>query len=154
MIFDSIKNAKQYAGLNLDVDRILEEMQKFTPDNYPGGRIEVDGSRIFMLLNQYDTRAVEGASSEAHRKYIDVMYMIEGEELIYVKDTAELKNVTMPYDADKECLLADTDADATPIHMTPGRFVVLFPQDAHTPNCRVDGAMNVKKIVGKVRIAD
>ena len=152
MIFDSMSNAKQYAGLNPDIDRILEAMQQYTPDNYPGGRIELDGSRLFMLLNQYETRSVEGAQSEAHQQYIDVMYMIEGEEIIYVKDSAQLKNITMPYNPEKECLLGDTDADATPIHMTPGRFVVLYPQDAHTPNCRVDGPMNVKKIVGKVRI--
>lgn len=154
MIFDSIKNAKLYAGLNPDIDRILEQMQQYTPDNYPGGRIELDGSRLYMMLNQYDTRPGAGALGEAHRKYIDVMYMIEGEEIIYVKDADALQNITMPYDPDKECLLAATDPDATPVHMTPGRFVVLFPQDAHTPNCSVGQGMNVKKIVGKVRIAD
>lgn len=152
MILDTMENAKQYAGINAGIDRMLKEMQAYTPDNYPGGRIELDGNQLFMLLNSYETRAVDGALSEAHRKYVDVMYMVEGEEIIYVKPTAQLSNVTKAYDPEGDCLLADTDGDATPVHLKAGSFVVLFPQDAHTPNCRVSEPMQVKKIVGKVCI--
>ena len=152
MIFDIIENAEKYQGLNPDIDRMLQAMQAYTPENYPGGRIELDGSRLFMLLNSYETRSPEGAASEAHRKYMDVMYMVEGEETIYVKPTSNLKNITMEYNEEKDVLLADTDEDVTSVRMTPGCFVVLFPQDAHTPNCYAQGPMKVKKIVGKVFI--
>ena len=152
MILDTMENAKQYEGICPGVDRMLKEMKAYTPDNYPGGRLELDGKNLFMMLNSYETRPVEGAPSEAHRKYVDVMYMVEGEEIIYVKPTSRLSNVTKTYDPEGDCLLADTDADATPVHLKAGSFVVLLPQDAHTPNCRVDGPMQVKKIVGKVCI--
>ncbi len=152
MIFDSMENANQYSGLHAGIDKMLEAMKAYTPQNYPVGRIELDGTRLFMMLNQYDTRDVTGAMSEAHRKYIDVMYMVEGEETIYVKDSARLKKITQEYNEQKDVLLAQTDEDVTPIHMTPGRFVVLFPQDAHTPNCHAQTPCNVKKIVSKVLI--
>jgi hypothetical protein len=51
-----------------------------------------------------------------------------------------------------QALLADFDTDATPVRLEAGSFVVLFPQDAHSPACHVDGPVNVKKIIGKVRI--
>ena len=152
MIFDTIENAKQYLNVNPDICQMLQAMQAYTPDNYPGGRVDLDGDRLYMNLSSYETRAVETKRSEAHRKYIDVMYMVEGEEIIYVKPTSRLENISMEYNEEKEALLADTDQDVTAVRMTPGCFVVLFPQDAHTPGCHAQGPVTVKKIIGKVRI--
>ena len=152
MILDTMENAKKYQGLNPDVDRVLEAMQSYTPDNYPGGKVELDGSDLFMLLNSYETHSAEGALTEAHRSYIDVMYMVEGQETIYVKPTSQLQNVTKEYDPAIEALLAATDADATPVLLKAGSFIVLFPQDAHAPACHAGEPGKVKKIIGKVKI--
>ena len=78
------------------------------------------------------------------------MYMVEGEETIYVKPVSQLSNITAEYNPDGDYLLADFDADATPVHLTAGSFIILLPQDAHAPNCWYGEAKNVKKIVGKV----
>ena len=152
MIFDSIKNAKQYKGIHAGIDRLLELMEQYTPENYPEGRITVDGDALFMNFANYETHSPEGALTEAHQKYIDVMYMVEGSETIYVKPVTEMRNITKPYDPAVEALLGDTDPDMAAIRMEPGRFVVLFPQDAHAPGCYAEGPMKVKKIIGKVLI--
>ncbi len=152
MILDLIENAGQYAGLYPGVDRALKRMQTYSPENYPGGKVEVDGDRLFLLLNSYETHESQGALMEAHRRYLDVMYMVEGEEIIYVKPTGSLGNVTKPYDESIEALLAKLDEDATAVRLTAGSFIVLFPQDAHAPGCCVESPTNVKKIIGKVQI--
>lgn len=152
MILDTLENAKQYAGLNPGADRILEAVKAYSPDHYPVGRVELDGSRLYMNLSSYETRELAGAPSEAHRKYLDVMYMVEGEEIIYVKAAAQMQKITKEYDPDEDFLLAETDADVTPVLLKAGSFVMLFPQDAHTPGCQVNGPCNVKKIIGKVQI--
>ena len=51
MILDTIDHANQYAGLNIRLDTALNAMKVYTPDNYPGGRIELDGEKLFLLLN-------------------------------------------------------------------------------------------------------
>ena len=127
-------------------------MQKFNPDNYPQGRISLDGDNLFMLFGSYETHSPEGALTEAHQQYIDVMYMVEGAETIYVKPVERMQNVTKPYDASIDALLGVTDSDASAIRLEAGCFVILFPQDAHAPACYADGPATVKKIVGKVRI--
>ena len=43
MILDTIDHANQYAGLNIRLDTALNAMKVYTPDNYPGGRIALDG---------------------------------------------------------------------------------------------------------------
>ena len=152
MILDQIKNASFYKDVMPAITTALEKAAAYTPENYPGGRVDVDGDNLFLLLNTYETHSPEGALFEAHQKYIDVMYMVEGEETIYVKPTAQLTNITKEYDPTGDALLADLDADATPVRLTAGSFIVLMPQDAHAPACWVDGAKNVKKIIGKVRV--
>ena len=152
MIFDTIENAKTYKGLNARIDLVLEEVVKFTPENYTTGRVDLDGDNVYLNVSAYETKPAVGSLAEAHRQYIDVMYMVEGEELIYVKPTDKLQNITKEYDPSIEALLADLDGDATPIRLQAGSFVVLFPQDSHCPGRCVDGSVNVKKIIGKVRI--
>lgn len=150
MILDRIENASQYAHLHRGIDLALAEMTKFSAQNYPVGKCEIDGDKVFLLLNTYQTHDREGALTEAHQKYVDVMYMVDGEEIIYVKPVNSLKKITKEYDPQIEALLADTDEDATPVRLTTGSFIVLFPQDAHAPACCVDTPKNVKKIIGKV----
>jgi len=152
MIFDKLTNAETYKGIHPGVDRVLAEAAKISADNYTPGKVVLDGDNLFMNVCAYNTHATDGALAEAHQQYLDVMVMIEGEETIYVKSTDELKNVTKPYDPSIEALLASLDPDATPIRLTAGHFIVLFPQDAHAPACHTDGEHAVKKIIGKVRI--
>ncbi len=151
MILDILENANQYAGIHPGVARALEEMKRFTPDNYGDGRVEVDGDNVFLLLNNYETHPKSESMAEAHRKYIDVMYMVEGVETIYVKNVEKLRCVTEEYTEENEALIAETDDDATAVRLEAGYFVVLFPQDAHSPACDADGKHTVKKIIGKVR---
>ena len=80
------------------------------------------------------------------------MYLVEGEEAIYVKPTDSLKNIVKPYDECKDVLFSKNDSDASKIIMNQGSFIVLFPQDAHCPGCRINGSERVKKIIGKVKI--
>lgn len=152
MILDTINNAASYAGLHAGIDMALKAAAAYTPENYETGRIELDGDKVFLNRFAYTTNDPANAKFEAHRAYIDVMYMVEGEETIYVKPTSQLSNITMEYDPAGDALLADLDADATPVHLTAGSFIILMPQDAHAPGCWYEGAKDVKKIVGKVRI--
>lgn len=152
MILDTLKNADYYRGLNAGIDKVLEEFKKYTPDNYPTGKLELNGDKLFMIFNNYETHSYVGATAEAHRQYIDVMYMVEGCETICVKPVDQLSQITKEYDPAIDALLAKTDADATLAHLVPGSFIVLFPQDAHSPGCHVDSPSAVKKIVAKVRI--
>lgn len=152
MIFDSLNNAAQYKGLHAGIDQVLEAAKAYTPENYPSGRVVIDGENVFMNMAAYETHSTEKAVFEAHQQYADVMVMVEGTETIYVKHTDKLTHIYQEYDPKIEALLADFDNDATPVRLEAGSFVVLLPQDAHSPGCHADGPVNVKKIIGKVKL--
>lgn len=150
MIFDSLKNAKQYAALNERINKVFEAAKSYNADNFVKGRVDIDGNTIYMNFAEYVTKNKSDAIAEAHKKYIDVMCMIEGTETIYVKDASKLSNITKEYTDEAEAFLADVDEDMTPIRLEAGSFVILFPQDAHAPGCVADKPETVKKIIGKV----
>ena len=152
MILDTIINAKQYQGINSGIDMILEAVTAYTPDNYPVGRITFDGINLYMNLEEFETHSREEGLAEAHRNYIDVMYIVEGAETIYVKSVDKLQNVKKEYNPERDILQADIDEDTTAVRLEAGSFAVFFPQDSHAPGCHADGPGKVKKIVGKIRI--
>lgn len=152
MILDTLLNANVYRGLHAGIDRVLEEFKKYKSENYPSGKLQLDGDNLFLIFNNYETHSREGALAEAHRQYIDVMYVVDGCEAICVKPVDQLCNITKEYDPSIDALLAQTDADATVAQLKAGSFIILFPQDAHSPGCHIETPSSVKKIVAKVRI--
>ena len=152
MILTKIEDAARYAGLHAGIARMLDAMGGYTAQTFVPGRVSLDGDRLFMNFSEYETHPLEGALSEAHRLYVDVMYVLEGSETVYVKPAKELKTVTREYDPSIEALLALTDDDVSAIRLDPGSVLILFPEDAHAPGCCAGGPARVKKIIGKVML--
>ena len=154
MILDTIANASLYASINEGINKVLELAKGLTPSNYPTEKIYIDGDRVYVNAPVYETHSRDGALTEAHRKYIDVMYMVEGSETVYVKPTNKLSRITKEYDPMGDALLADTDDDTTAVRLYEGMFLILFPEDAHAPACDPlpETNVRVKKIIGKVLI--
>ena len=82
MIFDTIDNIKNYKGLGR-VYQALEFLAKTDFNNVELGRYELDGDNIYYMVQNYDTDPNK-TISEAHNKYIDIQFMVKGEELIGV----------------------------------------------------------------------
>lgn len=152
MILDTILNANQYSAIHKGITQIIETIKPYTSENFVEGRISLCGDDLFLVFAEYDTQPVEKVLAESHRKYIDIMYVIEGYETVYVKSSDKLKNIREEYDPKIDAILADTDEDASAIFLSPGSLLILFPQDAHTPGCFANKMSHVKKIIGKILI--
>jgi len=114
------------------------------------GTVEIDGKNVYAMIQQYNTKPKAQGVWEAHRKYIDVQYVVTGAELMgYVNLNALAAG---PYDTDKDYLLLKGEGNF--LHMPAGTFIILTPQDAHIPGVAVDAPEPVRKVVVKVAIAD
>ncbi|GAF73247.1 unnamed protein product, partial [marine sediment metagenome] len=115
------------------------------------GRVEIEGDRLFALVQNYPPKPVEGAQFEAHRRYADVQYIAAGAEMIGYAPTETLE-VETAYDAEKDIGFYAQPARYTPVAVPAGSFAVFYPQDAHMPCCRLDSDEPVHKIVVKVAL--
>lgn len=152
MILDLLEHAEQYEAISEGLREAFQALRTAELDPYVTGKTEIVPDKLYLLKNAYCPKAF-GAESllEAHRTNIDVMYMVEGEELIYVKPTERLKQIDKPYDPSIEALLTRPEGDETAVLLQKGQFLVLFPQDAHCPANRA-GSESVKKIICKVKV--
>jgi biofilm protein TabA len=114
------------------------------------GRYPIDGDNVYATVTIDSTKNLEKANWESHRKYIDVQYVISGEEKIGVSPIAEAK-VTNEYNDKKE--VANYTAQGKFYSATPGTFFIFFPSDVHRPGITPGGNKPVKKIVIKVKAA-
>ncbi len=117
----------------------------------PGGTYPIEDKNAYAIITEAPSKTPEAAKWEAHRKYIDLQYVINGEEKIGVAPLASA-TVTEPYDEKKDS--AHYTADGKYYTATPAEFYLFFPSDAHRPNLKVDGFDVVKKLVIKIMLVN
>ena len=147
MIKDRLKNAKTYFGISEELKKGFEWIEKNDLDNIEDGKYIIDGDNIYANVQTYETK--DGALYEAHKKYIDIQYMINGEERIGVCDYSDCKTKEK-YSEDKDIEFLEGYGHYETIKN--GEFLVLFPQDAHQPSLNYKEKKRVKKVVVKVKI--
>lgn len=111
----------------------------------------VINDELYLLIQEYESKDINVARYEAHKNYVDIQYVVDGKESIYIAPVSVME-VTEPYSEEKDVVFFENIDRAATAVLTSGGYVILYPEDAHKPGVAVDEPMNVKKIVGKVRI--
>lgn len=116
------------------------------------GRVEVNGQRIFAIVQRYSTRISEEPKFEYHQRYIDIQYIVSGREVIGWAP-ADLIETTGTYDMEKDiCFGTVKKEDWFPVPLRQGQLMVLYPEDGHAPGLAAATPSSVMKIVVKVRM--
>lgn len=152
MILDSFPLWHRYAALNPRFTQAFEFLGQLSAD-VAIGRHEIDGDVVYALVQEYQTRSATGMQLEAHRRYVDIQYLVRGREVIHWAPLAGLAQIAMPYDATKDAGLFLPSADVIPVPVQAGQFAILFPDDAHAPCCTWGEPADVLKVVVKVEVA-
>lgn len=148
MIYDNIKNAERYFSLREDIKIGLEKIKEL--EKKEPGKYEIDGKKIFASVQEYESKVPEKILFENHGKYIDIQYIISGEEEI-LTSAAEDDRKSIPYDAEHDVEFYDYTEDHHTFKMNGGDFVILFPGEPHAPGLAKYGKpQKMKKIVVKI----
>lgn len=119
------------------------DLTKLAPGKYP-----IDGENVYASVTEDPTKDYDKSKWESHRKYIDLQYVISGEEKIGVTPVADVK-VTEPYNEEKD--VAHYSGPGKLYIAKPGTFFIFFPGTAHRPNITTGGNKADHKIVIKIR---
>jgi YhcH/YjgK/YiaL family protein len=116
-------------------------------------RVEIDGTAVYALVQDFETEPVGAeVDFEAHRLYLDIQYVVVGEELMGWAPLSELRGAGA-YNPAKDVLHGlFPAAEMTPVRVKAGQAAVFFPQDAHAPKLAAGKPGWVKKIVVKVAV--
>lgn len=116
----------------------------------PIGKQELEGEHLFVSVAEYYGKQKPDALYEAHKKYIDIQYIIEGEEIIGLT-TLDKVTIKEAYDEEKDITFFDFDGGDY-LQATPKNFFLFFPEDVHRPSITTGDSILIKKIVVKILI--
>ncbi len=106
------------------------------------------GEFCYVNVQSCDTKE-EKPLMEAHEKYVDIQYLISGDEKIYYTPKAEL-GIMKPYSEGEDAALYNFDEKSEAVIYTSGEAIILYPEEAHLPNRAAAEPKTIKKAVIKV----
>ncbi len=147
MILTNIKRLSAYKGISEHLDKAMDFILSAEKDISLGKHI-IDGDEIYAIVSEITPKLGGEIIYEAHRKYIDLHYILEGTETARVADLDECISVT-EYNAEDDYLLCK--ANGKKFTLSPGEIYIVHPADAHAPGGTETGE-KIKKIVVKVKV--
>lgn len=115
------------------------------------GEVRLEGGSV-AFEQVYHTRERQDCFFESHRKYIDVQFILEGEEAMDVIPAAGL-SIDDPYREEKDLVKYADPGPGARIVLRPGEAAVFFPEDGHMPGQAAGASVLIRKTVVKVPVA-
>ena len=151
MIVDKIENASLYNSISGQIARALKIISSKEIGTAAEGKHEVDGGKLFYLVQKYSTKPRNQGQMEAHKKYIDIQCVLDGQESIFVENIFACKLASV-YNESDDAAMYEVPKSFSEIYMGKGMFCILFPQDGHLPCRTAVNESKVHKVVFKIAV--
>lgn len=146
MIVCPFKELGRYAAVIPGLEeavKMAESITSMEPATYPlenGGKI---------LVQSGTTKAAERRLLEAHRKFLDIQYIVKGSEAV---GWAPVDTLTPEgeFNTAKDAGMYSGHCDF--MEIAEGYCYVVFPEDAHMPGSHVDTPTDYQKMVIKLKV--
>lgn len=147
MILDTIANAAYYEKAHPLFAKAFEFLRTADLANMACDRYVLQGDQLYASIQEPEGKTMETAKLEAHKKYIDLQYVVTGNEVMGWSPLCGLGHA-LPFDEAKDCGFF-TDRPQSWFDVRPGCFAIFFPEDAHAPNV---GTGKHRKVVIKIAL--
>ncbi|MEF2877859.1 MAG: YhcH/YjgK/YiaL family protein [Blautia sp.] len=149
MVFGNIRDLKDYGYLEAEVLKCFEYAKNHDLLSYEKGSHEIDGDNLFVNIVEYETTTPENRFWEAHKKYLDLHFMLKGPEQI---DVNFIDNMEQKEFVDKDDFLPLEGEANSHVVLTEGDFLLCYPKDAHRTAVQVNTPAVIKKAIFKIKI--
>ena len=151
MIYAKNTDALTYLGIHPNLDMALERINDRFLSGVGCERQELKGGDVYATRFTYETVPEEESFFEAHRKYLDIHIMVDGSEGVEIAPPEGLTEFDRTEASDFYAYRGPASYKLT---LSPGDFLVVFPNDAHRIKMQLNTPETVSKVVFKVRIFD
>lgn len=150
MIFDNIKNASAYFNLDEKIKEGLLFLQNNDLNNIKEGKHTISED-IYVNIEQYYPKPIEKCKLESHKEYIDIQFIIEGEEMLgFVNLNEKSLSPIDAYNEKKDIIFYNGECNY--LKAKQNDFVIFYPNDVHKPQIATNNNnIPVKKAVVKIR---
>jgi YhcH/YjgK/YiaL family protein len=151
MIVGDIKNLEaDRPALAPALQRGLDYLKNNDFSGMELGKYEIDGSKLFVLVEKYQSSPKSEREAEEHHKYIDIQFVASGSEIIgFAPVTPEAVVAENLLDTRDAIYFKSIPAEMDLI-LTSGMYAIFLPNEIHHPGCRYLSESVVSKIVVKI----
>ncbi len=150
MIIDKLKNAEKYYNIHPYLEIAFQFIKDFVSNDRGDGRFDVLADEIYAIVNSYQTKPFVEKNWEIHNKYIDIQYILKGEEIHFYTNRDNM-NSKSPYNFDKDIEFCSYEGNCTSLYLDTDSFAIYFPHDGHSPGHLIETPAYGRRIVVKVR---
>ena len=147
MILDKLSAANAYRGIHPRLDGVLDRLNEAFLATVGPETMELEGDKLYVTCFTYETLPREETFFEAHKRYLDVHLMVQGEERVELASPGGL--TLFEHQGDFYAYRGEAEQSLV---LRPGSFLVVFPEDAHRIKIQVNGPETVSKVVFKVLV--
>lgn len=152
MIIGQLKKFYESDSLQKELNEAINYLKKTDFSKMAKGKYTINGDKIFLILDEYETKPKNEKKAEVHKKYIDIQYMISGTELVGAGFFDNGNEIFEEYLEEKDRALYTTVHNEFEILLSKGMFAIFFPADIHRPGCQYKSKENVRKAIVKVQV--
>lgn len=117
------------------------------------GKYDIIPGKMFCLLQEFTTEPAADRLAESHFQYVDIQYLLQGEETIGVARGSRRNTVIEDKREQHDIVFYRETQNENFISLTPGMFAIFFPEDLHRPCCQSNGPSFIRKAVIKIHIS-
>lgn len=152
MIITDLQHIDQQLPMTHSMRQAIDFLRRTDLLDLPDGNVPLEGERVFAILQRYRTAHLDAPQFEYHRKYIDLQYVLSGEEIIGWAPAAGMTALFDYNEGQDICFGLMEPGKWSPLRLVAGQLAVLWPEDGHAPRLATDRACLVRKIVVKVAV--
>lgn len=145
MILCPWKDIARYSGSIPGLAEAIAAINAHDPKQFgsfplPNGRFSV---------GEHTSHPVAGSEFESHRQYLDIQYVLSGQDVVGWAPVDAL-TPTGAFQCEQDIGFYQGTGEF--IRVPAGYCYVVFPEDAHMPDCHLDQPTKFVKIVAKIKV--
>ena len=148
MIVANIQNKAEYYGIHPELDKVLDCLTPEFLEQAATEKTLLDGENLFVTKFHLETVPEEETFFEAHRQYLDIQVVTQGQERVEIAhpDTLTLTEHSGDF-------YGYTGTGEQTVVLRPGNFLIVFPGDAHRLRLPVgESGKPFTRVVFKIKV--
>jgi YhcH/YjgK/YiaL family protein len=147
---NKVEFARQYHLNKIFWDKAFAFLRDTNLVTLRSGRHTIDGDNVYAIVSEAPSKDYDKTAFESHKNYIDLQYVITGEENM---GRTPVESLTVDKAFNDKADIAYYKGDGKIYTVPQNSFLLFFPGEAHRPNITPGGNKVVKKVVIKIRVA-
>ncbi|WP_373974352.1 YhcH/YjgK/YiaL family protein [Chitinibacter sp. SCUT-21] len=138
------------APLPAAIERGLAYLKSTDFSQLAPGRYPIEGDQMIAIVQNPQTQPWETGMPEFHQRYLDIQYLLEGEEVIGFSIAQPDLPLATDQLTERDIAFVHPIENESKLVLSAGMFAIFFPGELHKPCRSLNQSQQIRKVVIKI----